>query len=197
MHIKNRWKAAFLTLLVIIIIFIIIIGSMVFNPGGKDSMPKTSSLNNDNYVEFHVNTNKDDLNKLINHYIDKEGLNGPINYNVYLRKDVELYGTIPVFSENIRLKMTFEPEVLNNGDLILKQKSISIGKLNLPVSYVLKFIRNSYKLPTWVIIQPDQKMVYVELQKMSIGSGDMKARIDKFNLKDDDISFTLLFPTEK
>ncbi|MBS4173192.1 YpmS family protein [Bacillus sp. FJAT-49736] len=196
LHVKNRWKAAFFILLLIILIFVAVIGYLVAAPGEKENIPKTA-LNKDKYVQFHIRTNKDDLNKLINHYIEKEGLNGPIKYNVYLYDDVELDGTIPVFSENVRLRMTFEPESLKNGDLILKQKSISIGNLNLPVSFVLNFIKKSYKFPEWVTIYPDKREVYVGLQKMKIGRGDMKARIDTFNLPENDISFSLLFPTDK
>ncbi|MGV3465534.1 MAG: YpmS family protein [Heyndrickxia sp.] len=195
-NVKNRWKIAFFALLIIIVIFVMIIGFFVFLPTGKETLPKTN-INSDKYVQFHIRTNKADLNKLINHYIEKEGLDGPIKYNVYLKKDVEFEGSLPVFSENVHLKMTFQPEALKNGDLILKQKTISIGHLNLPVSYVLKFIKNSYKLPDWVSIDSDEKTVYVGLQKMKVGQSDMKARVDKFNLKENDISFTLLFPVEK
>lgn len=193
--VKNRWKAAFITLISLIVVFIIVIGYLILAPTEKGTIPKTT-INSDKYVHFSIRTNKDDLNKLINHYIEKEGLNGPIKYNVYLKNDVELHGSIPVFSENVQLKMTFEPEALKNGDLILKQKTISIGHLNLPVSYVLKFINQSYKLPDWVKIDPDKKTVYVGLQKMKIGNSDMKARINKFDLKDNNISFSLLFPVK-
>ncbi|KQL53771.1 hypothetical protein AN964_09840 [Heyndrickxia shackletonii] len=193
--VKNRWKAAFIALSILIVIFVLVIGFFIFAPTKKGTIPKTT-INTDKHVRFSIRTNKDDLNKLINHYIEKEGLNGPIKYNVYLKDDVELDGSIPVFSENVQLKMTFEPEALKNGDLLLKQKTISIGYLNLPVSYVLKFINQSYKLPDWVSIDPDKKTVYVGLQKMKIGHSDMRARIDKFNLKEDDISFSLLFPVE-
>ncbi|PKR85832.1 YpmS family protein [Heyndrickxia camelliae] len=194
-NVKNRWKIAFFTLLIIIVLFIFVIGFFAFLPTGKETLPNTT-INNDKFVQFHIKTNKADLNKLINHYIEKEGLDGPIKYNVYLKNDVELTGSLPVFSENVLLKMTFQPKALNNGDLILKQKTISIGHLNLPVTYVLKFIKNSYKLPDWVSINPDEKTVYVGLQKMDIGKSDIRARLDKFNLRENDISFSLLFPVE-
>ena len=92
--------------------------------------------------------------------------------------------------------MTFEPKALENGDLILYQKSASVGKMNLPVSYILKFIRNSYNLPSWVIIQPKDELIYVSLEKMEL-KGDMKVKADKFNLKEDDITLTFMVDVVK
>ena len=98
--------------------------------------------------EFFIQTNKQDLNKLINHYIEKEGLNGPVHYNVLLTDEVELYGEVKVFSESMQLKMTFEPRALENGDLVLEQKTLSLGGVPVPVSYILTFIRDYINFPT-------------------------------------------------
>ncbi|RDI43079.1 YpmS family protein [Falsibacillus pallidus] len=191
---RNKWKTAFFGLAGLVILGIVIILAMAFMPAKDEPNPK-GAYSNGKDVQFHINATKEDLNKMINHYIKKEGLNGPVDYRVLLTDEVELYGTIPVFSQDLNLKMTFEPEALKNGDLVLRQKSISLGRLNLPVSYVLKFIRDSYKLPDWVKIQPNDKMVYVSFHNMKLKS-DMKVRADEFNLKDDNISFTLLVPTQ-
>jgi uncharacterized protein YpmS len=147
------------------------------------------------HVAFEVKSNKEDLNKLINQYMEKEIADSPINYQVQLRDEVELHGTLPFFSQQLNLKLTFEPEALDNGDLVLKQKSISIGSMDLPVSYVLNFIRDNYKLPKGVDIRPNDKLVYVNMQQLKIKS-DVKIQANEFDLKKNNISFTLLVPTE-
>ncbi|MGE8204237.1 YpmS family protein [Heyndrickxia sp. NPDC080065] len=189
---KHRWKIAFFSLLIINIIVVFLLTYFIFTPGKEKVLPAPKITEN---VKFKVNTNKDDLTRLINHYIQKEGLNGPIDYSINLTDEVELYGTIQIFSQDIQLKMTFDPEALANGDLLLKPKSILIGDLKLPVSYVLHFIQNSYKLPNWVSIEPNNKIVYVGLQKMKVNN-DMIVHADKFDLKNNDIAFTLEFPTK-
>ncbi len=163
-------------------------------PNGEDEkiQPKNPD---DNFVTFQVKSNKNDLNRLINQYLKKEAADSPIDYQVQLRDEVELYGTLPFFSQEIDLKLTFEPEALDNGDLVLRQKSISLGSLNLPVSYVLKFISENYKLPKGVIIQPNEKLVYVSMQELKLNS-DIKLKADKFDLKKDDIAFSILVPVE-
>ncbi len=146
-------------------------------------------------VSFKVNSNKNDLNMLINHYLKKEVADSPIDYRVLLGDEVELYGTFPFFSEKLNMKLTFEPEALSNGDLVLKQRSISIGSLHLPVSYVLKFISENYKLPSGVDIRPNDQLVYINMNQLKIKSG-IKVKVNKFDLKKDDIAFTLLVPVE-
>ena len=91
-------------------------------------------------------------------------------------------GTLPFFSQELDLKLTFEPEALENGDLVLKQKSISVGSLHLPVSYVLKFIKENYKLPKGVDIQPNEKLIYVNMQQLKLKS-DVEIKANRFDLQ--------------
>jgi uncharacterized protein YpmS len=188
------WKKSFFTLICINVITILTLLVLLILPvGGNIPLNKNEK---ENFVAFTVQTKKDDLTKLINHYIEKEGLDGPIDYFVHLSDEVELYGSLPVFNQEIELKMTFEAKALENGDLLLNQKSISIGQLNLPVSYVMKFIKQSYNLPEWVTIDPEKELVYVSLTSMKLKS-DMTVFAEEFNLKRDKISLQLKVNTEK
>ncbi|KOP83114.1 YpmS family protein [Cytobacillus solani] len=191
----QKWKKLFFLLLSLIVIFILVIFILLKTPATEENYI-AENLNTDDYVPFKIQTDKQDLNKVINHYLKKEGLTGAIDYKVLLNDEVELYGLIPVFSQDIQLKLTFEPQVLDNGDIVLQQKSISVGKLQLPVSYVLKFIGDKYKLPKGVTIHPNEEKIYVSLQKMKLKS-DVKVKVDEFNLKNDDIRFTLLVPVKE
>jgi len=191
MSIKNRWKIAFFTLLGGILFIIIMVGGMILSPDRLTSLPNTS-LDNKKSVQFNISTHKEDLNKLLNQYV-----NIATSYNVRLINDViEFKGFVPVLSEKIYVKITFIPKASKNGDLILIPKSFSLGKLNLPVSSILKLVDSSVKLPEWIIIQPVNKMIYVELQKMKISHSYIKIKVNHINLKKDDISLKLLFLTD-
>ncbi|MEH7545318.1 MULTISPECIES: YpmS family protein [Bacillaceae] len=191
---KNKWKLGFLILLGINLLIAIILFSLVMAPINEKEPVKTNTSSED-YVSFHVRSNKYDLNRLINHYLKEEAADSPIEYKVLLGDEVELYGTLPFFSEKLKLKLTFEPSAQKNGDLILKQKSMSVGKLHLPISYVLNFIREKYKLPKGVEIRPNDHLVYIHMQQLKQKS-DLKIKVDKFNLKKDDIAFTILVPVK-
>jgi len=188
----NSWKKLFIVLSILNIIVVVFASLLIFLPT-KDEEITLNDINEDDYVQFHVQSNKADLNRLINHYIEEQGLNERITYNVTLTDQVELNGTMKVFTQDVELKLTFEPESLDNGDLILRQKTISIGHLQLPVPVVLKFIRDSYDIPSWITIRPNDEEVYVNLHDLKLKS-DTKVRVNTFDLKRDNIVFTLLVP---
>ncbi|CAM4051171.1 YpmS family protein [Mesobacillus thioparans] len=193
--VKNKWKIGFFILLGLIIASILIFWILISLPAEESKIQPDRNNTASDDVAFHVSTNKRDLNRVINHYLEEEAKNSQFEYQVLLTDEVELYGTLPIFSQELELKLTFEPQALENGDLILKQRSISVGRLNLPVSTVLKFVRDSYHLPEAVEIQPKEERVYVSMQRLKLKS-DMKVRVDEFNLKKDNIKFTLLVPAD-
>jgi uncharacterized protein YpmS len=193
---KNKWKVAFFILLGVVGILMATLFIMASTPFERPlTNNKDIGITEDEHVSFLVRTNKADLNKVINHYLVEEGYTGPIDYQVFVKDNVELYGMVPVFDQKLNVLLTFEPQALENGDLLLKQKSISIGSLNLPVSYVMKIIQQNYKLPNWVEIQPNNESIYVSLREMELKS-DIKVRANSFDLRRDDISFTLWVPVK-
>lgn len=192
---KNKWKTGFFLLLGLNLFIVIILSSLIMIPADDDKGNRKQPAPNNKNVSFEVISNKSDLNVLINQYINKEAADSPIDYSVQLQDEVELYGTLPFFSQEVDLKLSFVPEALENGDLVLKQKSISVGSLPLPVSYVLKFIKENYKLPNGVEIQPNEKMIHVNMQQLKLKS-DVKIKVNRFDLVKDDIAFTILVPVE-
>jgi uncharacterized protein YpmS len=192
---KNKWRLGFFILLGINLIIAVIILSLVKAPIKEEREPVKPATSSDDYVSFHVNSNKYDLNRLINHYLMEEASKSPINYKVLLGDEVELYGALPFFSEKLKMKLTFGPTAQKNGDIILKQKSMAVGQLHLPITYVLNFIRENYKLPNGVEIRPNNHLVYVHMQQLKLKS-NLKIKVDKFNLKKDDIAFTILVPVK-
>ena len=191
---KNKWKTGFFLLVGLNVLIGIILLSLILVPADKNEKIQQTVPDNKN-VSFQVKSNKADLNVLINQYIKKEAEDSPMEYSIQLQDEVELYGTLPFFSQEVDLKLTFVPEALDNGDLVLKQRSISVGSLPLPVSYVLKFIKENYKLPNGVDIQPNDKMIHVHMQQLKLKS-DVKIKVNKFDLVKDDIAFTILVPVE-
>ena len=191
-----NWKRLFILLLGLNVALVFLLFTfflfMINDTGNETKIPTIDPTQKQ--VALQIKTNKQDLNRVINHYLEKE-LSSTYDYKVLLTDQVELYGAIPIFNEELNVKLTFEPKPLENGDLELQQKNMSIGNLSLPPSLVLKFIQNSYSLPEWIMIQPSKEKIYVSLNTFKLKS-NFKVLVDEFNLKDDDIRFSLQLPMD-
>lgn len=192
----NKWKSGFFILLGIVLAIMAVLIVLILWPADQSELPQDKSEGAGKTVPFHIETNKENLNKVINAYIEKEKENAPIDYHVRLRDDVELTGQLDLFSTSVQFAMTFEPKALKNGDIILKQKGMSLGALKLPASYVLKIAQESYHFPDWIRIFPNQKMIYVSTKNMDL-KNNVSVQVNEFNLPKDRISFTLLVPVQK
>lgn len=191
--IKNKWKSLFF---ILAIVNVVVMGSIYFfvTSDGENNPIENKPGNTSETIPFTTQTNKLDLNRVINHYLRQQA-NGPINYQIFLDNNVNLIGTLPIFGQNVEMKMSFEPTAVDDGNLILKEKAFSIGALKLPAEQVLKMINKHYQFPEWVTIQPNEKNVLVDLQNMNLKSG-LKVRMEKIDLKQDIIKFTILIPIE-
>lgn len=191
----KKWKRLFWGLVMINIMTIIVIMIVLFQP--FNGMNKSHPIEqNEEIVELSIETNKTDLNRLINHFLEEEAHNKAVDYQVRLGEDVELLGKINVFDSNIPFNMTFIPDIQTNGDLILRQKSMSVGMIELPVPIVLNYVKKHYSIPKWVKIQPKQQTIYVALNKMETKSG-FKVKVKKFDLENDNFQFKLGVPIDK
>ncbi|MDP4103638.1 MAG: YpmS family protein [Bacillota bacterium] len=191
---KNKWKLGFFILLGIDLLIVMLIMFLVLTPVKKQDLSNVQEPAGD-YVPFYVQSNKEDLNKLINYYLKKQANHSPVAYQVNLGNEVEMEGAIPILGEELSVKLTFDPEPQKNGDLVLKQQKISLGRLQLPVPYVLKLIEDNYNLPTGVEIKPDQQIVYIDMQKFTL-KNNAKVKVDQFDLKQNKLAFTILVPVK-
>lgn len=181
-----------------IVNLLILIGiiAMIFLPTGEKSKIEQNLSSKNSESSLLIEAKKDDLNKLINQFIEKENTDGPIDYKVLLTDQVELYGTLPIFDQDVEMKLTFDPKALDNGDIILTQNTASIGKVQLPTRYILNFIKKQYHFPKWVEIFPNEKMIYIHLTEVPL-KDQFHLQANNFDLKDDDISFSLIVDQEK
>ncbi len=192
----HNWKRLFYLLLGlnIVIVACLFIFFIFLTSGNQETseVPNTDTEQKD--VTFQITTNKEELNQLIQYYLEKKQ-GGTFSYQVMLTDEVEFVGRIPVLQEEVEVKLTFVPVVLENGDVELQQKDMRIGKFRLPSSIVLQFIQNSDTLPEWIIVKPNDGRVYLALQQLKLKS-DYTIAAKEINLKEDKIIFTLGVPIQ-
>ncbi|KAB2333570.1 YpmS family protein [Bacillus mesophilum] len=191
---KNKWKLFFFVLLGLNLALFVLLAVLIYTPTEHQAY-EPKELNESAYAPFSISANKQDLNGVINHYLESEGMTGAFDYQIFLNDDVELIGSLPVFTQEIQMKLAFEPTALENGDIVLEKKEMSVGQLQLPASYVMKFVKDNYDIPEWVEIVPSEERIYVALTDMKLKS-DVKVKVNEFDLEQDDIRFSLLVPVQ-
>ncbi|MBC1515769.1 YpmS family protein [Listeria immobilis] len=189
---RNYWKWTSLILISLLVIFAgwIYLSVFVVSPQKE---PTPSLISNKSAVEFQTSTTKSDLNQLISTYIDEFSNDQDIGYKVFVANNVNFTAEAKIFDEPVKLHLKFAPKVVDDGNVELTLKDLSVGALPLPVSYVMNYVNKNYKFPDWVTIIPKKEKIYLALDKLKL-KGDTKVRVDTLDLKKDDISFTLLVP---
>jgi uncharacterized protein YpmS len=167
---QRKWKQWFIALLSLNIILFLLFLIFIFWPVSEVDYPDPSAKPNSESSEFVVRTTKENLNELVNAYIDQllEGTNH--RYRVELGEDVHLIGELPVFSSTVPLSVHLEPFVQENGDIILKQRSISIGLLALPNQKIMEYIKKYLPMPEWVIVNPKKEEIYLAVTDIKLKS---------------------------
>ena len=191
---NKDWKKRFYLLIMINAIILFILAIYLYTPIPKKELDIASEqYKSEESSQFVVRTTKQNLNNLVNAYLDKVLSNTEHQFSINLDEDVQLFGELPVFSSSVPLLAHFEPIVQDNGDLVLKQKSISVGQLKLPNKKIMKYIDDYLPTPKWVIIDPSKEEVYVKITEMDIKS-NFKVAVEQFDVEANNIAFKIEVP---
>lgn len=190
----KKWKMLFLTLVGLNLFIIIVFLVFLFSPTDSNNrIEKVKPIESENTVPFLISSQKEDLTGLINRYLEKEADQENLQYTVELDDEVNVYGNVKAFNKDINMKLILEPVVKKDGNVQLHVQELSIGQLKLPVSYVLKYMNTYYELPSYVVIDSSEKVIDIYLDELTFKNG-LSAKAESFNLKNDDITFTLYVP---
>lgn len=192
---KNKWKWAFIVLVLLNVSVLLIIAVLIFWPVEQTKVPTTEHQTTQESSEFIIRTTKKNLNELINAYMYEYLKNSKHKYSVSLEEDVQLVGELPVFSTTVPVSIRFEPLVQDNGDVVLKQKSITLGLLELPNKKVMEYMSKHLPVPQWVTINPDEEEIYVAVTQMDIKS-NFHVSVEHMDLDANNLSFKLKVPYE-
>lgn len=191
---ERTWKKRFFILLVCNIVIIVSLAFYLYSPIPETELKQSNvEYKQEASSEFVVRTTKENVNNLVNAYLDKLLANTNHRYSVHLAEEVQLFGELPIFSTTVPLLIYFDPLVQENGDLALKLKSISVGQMRLPNKRIMQYVSNYLAVPEWVEIRPDEEEVYVYVSKMDVRS-NFRVAFEKFDLENNEIAFKIEVP---
>ena len=187
---KNYWKYAFIALVAIIIIGFGYLGTKVMS-SPSDNYQVSSKINDKDAKVFTVNMNKQEANKMAQYYLKNTLNDGKTDYQLILKQDAELTGSIAFLGAKIHFTILMQPYAKTNGDVLLQAKEMKIGDLSLPISFVMNYIKNSFKTPEWVNIDGKSKTILLKFTKFTTKEG-YGIRAKKIDLKNNKLSFEVM-----
>lgn len=198
---ENKRKALRPWLVILLIILGIIIGLIsivLFRIGSKREGESTQIVAGEKRTEatFQVQLTKKQTNELMNYYLNEYQKDSKVKYNFVLENQAMLQGTFPFLGHDLNFYLYFEPSVLNNGDVQLKAKSISIGTLSLPISELMGYVKSKFKLPEWVEVNTKDEQITLHLSEFQL-KGGMYIGAEKIDLVGDEIRFNVFLPVSQ
>ncbi len=146
---------------------------------------------------FTVKVTKNSANRIMAHYLKSYLKDSKIKYAVTLgTNEAALSGSFKFLGNAVKFQLTFDPLVLKNGDVLLKAKNLNIGALPVPISFVMSYIGNSYKIPKWVSLDSKAGTVVLKLSQFKLQNG-MTLKANKLDLTNDDLEFAVYLPDEE
>lgn len=191
----NRWKVAFIVLVALIIGSVAFVFVRVTQVRETNYKPVPELVEKDGTPVIAIQSKKKQINALIDFYLSDFQKGSDITYKFYLENEAMLNGTFKVLGHPIQFYLYFDPYVMDNGNVQLKAKSLSIGTLGLPMKEILKFVQRDYKLPNWVEVNPDDSTILLRLDQFRMQNG-LFIRAEKINLVDDDIRMNIYLPKD-
>ncbi len=176
------------------IIVPIIVVSLIFADGDYNNDSENMETVQGEQI-FTINSSKEQLNFLIKEQLSKlKTGTSKFDYDVKLSDKVTVSGFFTFFSDQVEFSMDFEPQVLDNGNLILKEEAIRLGALSLPGDKILEFIKGSTDLPPWVEIDDNKETILVKLTEIELKER-LYLKAKSFDLENDDIQFEMYYKT--
>ena len=190
---NNKWRTSFWLLALINVGVVIWLVALVFLPSSYTIVNVDQEKESPD-AEFTIVSTKENMEQLANEYLSELSTQTVFDYSISLDRNVTLSGNIKAFDQVIPINVELHPEVQKNGDLVLRQEKISLGKLPLPNKKVLEFVKDNYNLPEWVIVNPNEENIYVAVTQMDTAS-NFNVKVDRFNLNSNQLAFKIAVPS--
>ncbi|AVK63072.1 DUF2140 domain-containing protein [Lactobacillus sp. CBA3606] len=188
----NLWKWVAIILIALILGLGLYAGTQVLRSPTETATVTTKTSTS--AASIPIKMNRQQLNALAAYYLADVQKGQDLKYKFVVRADgAYLLGTTQVLGQNISFVITMQPSVIDNGNISLKATRLSVGTMSIPISFVINYINNNYKIPSWVKLSAKHKTINLYLNKL-VGKNDVRYSVDKLDLKANTFNFKMHIP---
>lgn len=161
----NWWKWA---LIVLVVLLAVGLGTIIHRASDPAPLPAATRQVNPDDASVTVELNRKQVNALSANYLNKFLKGQQVKYHFLVGKRyATLTGDTKFLGAKIRFAINFIPKRLANGNVLLTAKGLSVGRLNIPIKFVMGYIAKNYNIPDWVKINAKKKTVLLDLNQYS------------------------------
>ena len=188
----NRWKWAFIVLLAVIVMATGIVVNRVTAPVPTPAVTRKADIGD---TSMTVELNRHQVNALAANYLNRFLKGQQVKYTFIVGQQyATLAGDTKFLGAKIRFALNFIPERQKNGNVLLRAKGLSIGRLNIPVKIVMGYIAKNYNVPKWVKIDAKKKTILLDLNQYS-AKRSLKYSAQEINMAQGRFKFLITVPT--
>ena len=141
----NWWKRAFFCLVALIVISCGVVLNKATAPTPATTTSKAVKPSDSSVT---VELNKKQVNALAANYLNQFLKGQKIRYDFIVGDQyATLTGNTKFLGAKVRFAINFIPERLSNGNVLLRAKGLSVGRLNIPIKFVMGYIAKNYNIP--------------------------------------------------
>ncbi len=187
----NKWKLAFFALAFAVIAGVA--GIAYWALSDTEEVAKPPVLKTEGNI-VTIETTAKEFEAIAKQYLNNTIQKSPVPVEIVVGEQIQLLSTLTVFGVDVPMAMDFDP-LVEDGNIVLQQTAMNIGKLDIPPKTVLKVMQDSVEFPSWVTVIPNDEQIYVDISRLNIAAGS-RVRAKEIDLTQDKIVFEVIVPTK-
>lgn len=191
---RNPWKWAFFILAAIVVISC---GVVINKATAPTNVPAEVVATKPQDTSVEVTLNRKQVNALSANYLNKFLKDSKVKYRFVVgNKYATVIGRTKFLGATVQFSLNFIPERTSQNNVLLRAKGLAVGRLNLPIRFVMGFLKKNYKLPTWVSLDVKKETILLDLNKYSQDKS-VQYSAKEINMNEGTFRFLITIPNNK
>lgn len=185
----NWWKWAFLGLVLVLILFVVqLMGS--FQSVSINEPNNNEVTHTDQEMVFTATANREDTEQFINTFLSTVLNEEENNLSVELKDQLLVHGQLEVFQLNVPFTISFDPYILENGNVQLRASAVELGTFSLPVGATMSLVADQFYVPDFIAIDSEEEMIVINLNEFNTEQ-NISVEMVRIDLPEDEIQMNL------
>ena len=185
----NWWKWAFLGLVLVLILFVVqLMGS--FQSVSINEPNNNEVTHTDQEMVFTATANREDTEQFINTFLSTVLDEEENNLSVELKDQLLVHGQLEVFQLNVPFTISFDPYILENGNVQLRARAVELGTFSLPVGATMSLVADQFYVPDFIAIDSEEEMIVINLNEFNTEQ-NIGVEMVRIDLPEDEIQMNL------